>query len=291
MKSPLQPGEVRARSACVYAAILLGTAVLLLSLGAHRFEKQTSQQQDSATVARGTKVASADKAKPALRVRAIESYGKRPLSFEANQGQTDGPVKFLSRGSGYSLFLTGDEAVLALRRKSGVGSEKSAAPGFGSALLSPPAFRESDGISLPAALLSTDIEPKDSPALHGEARIPEPESAAPVVLHMKFVGANARAEVTGLEELTGKSNYFIGNDPTKWRTNVPNYAKVKYADVYPGVDVVYYGNQGQLEYDFVVQPRADPRQIALDLGGEPGPRPPRGTSTDRREWRLGSCHR
>jgi len=69
-----------------------------------------------------------------------------------------------------------------------------------------------------------------------------------------------------MDELPGKSNYFIGNDPKKWRTNVPNYAKVKYANVYPGVDVVYYGNQGQLEYDFVVQPGADPRQIVLDVG-------------------------
>jgi hypothetical protein len=83
---------------------------------------------------------------------------------------------------------------------------------------------------------------------------------------MKLVGANPRAKVTGLDQLPGKSNYFIGNDPKKWRTNVPNYAKVRYANVYPGVDLVYYGNQGQLEYDFVVQPGSDPRQIALDVG-------------------------
>jgi len=71
----------------------------------------------------------------------------------------------------------------------------------------------------------------------------------------------------GADELPGKSNYFIGNDPQKWRTNVPTYAKVKYQGVYPGVDLVYYGNQGgQLEYDFVVAPGADPSAIALDLG-------------------------
>ena len=70
---------------------------------------------------------------------------------------------------------------------------------------------------------------------------------------MKLVGANPNPKVSGMEELPGKSNYFIGNDPKKWRTNVPNYAKVEYKDVYPGVDLVYYGNQGQLEYDFVVQ--------------------------------------
>jgi hypothetical protein len=82
---------------------------------------------------------------------------------------------------------------------------------------------------------------------------------------MKLVGANLHANVTGLDELPGKSNYLIGNDPKKWRTNVPNYAKVKYASVYPGVDLVYYGNQGQLEYDFVVQPRVDPRSIELAI--------------------------
>jgi hypothetical protein len=90
---------------------------------------------------------------------------------------------------------------------------------------------------------------------------------------MRLVGANAAAKVTGLAELPGKSNYFIGNDPKKWRTNVPNYAKVKYADVYPGVDLVYYGNQGKLEYDFVLRPGADPSQIALDLGTAMGPAP------------------
>src|SRR5438876_9928559 len=82
---------------------------------------------------------------------------------------------------------------------------------------------------------------------------------------MKLVGANPSARVVGLDELPGKSNYFIGNDPKKWRTNVPNYAKVKYTSIYPGVDLVYYGNQRQLEYDFVVQPGADPGQIALQL--------------------------
>jgi hypothetical protein len=86
------------------------------------------------------------------------------------------------------------------------------------------------------------------------------------VLRLKLAGANTAAKVAGTEELPGKANYFIGNDPKKWCTNVPTYAKVKYKDVYPGVDLVYYGNQGgQLEYDFVVAPGADPGAIALDV--------------------------
>src|SRR5271166_1574647 len=85
---------------------------------------------------------------------------------------------------------------------------------------------------------------------------------------MRLVGANAKAAVMGADEFPGKSNYFIGNDPKKWRTNVPNYAQVKYQNVYPGVDLVYYGNQGgQLEYDFVVAPGADPSQVLLSLDG------------------------
>jgi hypothetical protein len=84
---------------------------------------------------------------------------------------------------------------------------------------------------------------------------------------MKLVKANASANVTGEDELAGKSNYFIGNDANKWHTDVPTYAKVRYQDVYPGVDLVYYGNQRQLEYDFVVAPGADPHRIQFDVQG------------------------
>ncbi|MBI3301908.1 MAG: hypothetical protein HYZ72_07505 [Deltaproteobacteria bacterium] len=80
---------------------------------------------------------------------------------------------------------------------------------------------------------------------------------------MQLIAANPNPRVAGQKELPGKVNYFIGNDPDKWRTNIPTYAKVKYQDVYPGVDLVYYGNQRQLEFDLVVAPSADPRVIRL----------------------------
>jgi pimeloyl-ACP methyl ester carboxylesterase len=94
-------------------------------------------------------------------------------------------------------------------------------------------------------------------------------------VRLKLVGANPAAKVSGADELPGRSNYFIGNDRKQWRTNVPNYAKVKYQGVYPGVDLVYYGNQQQLEYDFIVAPGGDPRVIALDVGAD-GVRPAKG---------------
>ena len=82
-------------------------------------------------------------------------------------------------------------------------------------------------------------------------------------LKMKFQGGNPNPKAIGLEELPGKTNYFLGNDSTKWRTEIPNYKKVRYEAVYPGIDVVYYGNQNQLEYDFVVAPHADPKSIRI----------------------------
>src|SRR6185369_15313725 len=69
-----------------------------------------------------------------------------------------------------------------------------------------------------------------------------------------------------------RTNYLIGNDPRKWKTNIPNYAKVKYSDVYPGIDLVFYGNQNLLEYDFVVSPGADASVIALGFEGVTGMR-------------------
>jgi hypothetical protein len=117
--------------------------------------------------------------------RVVESYGRLPLSFEANMGETDSSVQFLSRGPGYTLFLTSNEAVL----------------------------------------------------VWGKGK--------PDVARMKLMGSNPAPEVRGLDELSGKSYYFIGNDPKKWQSKVPNFARVRYQGAYPGIDLVYYGNQRQ----------------------------------------------
>jgi hypothetical protein len=87
------------------------------------------------------------------------------------------------------------------------------------------------------------------------------------VLRLKMVGGNTGARVEGQEELPGKVNYFIGNDPEKWRHNIPTFRKVYYKDVYPGIDIVYYGNQQELEYDFVIAPGADPKAIKFRIDG------------------------
>jgi len=92
-------------------------------------------------------------------------------------------------------------------------------------------------------------------------------SASTSVLQTTLLGANAAAELTGVEQIITRTNYFVGSDPRKWKTNVPNYAKVKYSGVYPGVDLVFYGNQNLLEYDFTVSPGVDPGVIALGFEG------------------------
>ena len=137
------------------------------------------------------------------------NFGKVPLSFEPNRGQSDARVDYVSRGQGYTLFLTGDQAVLRL------------------------------------------IRTKDHSSL----------------LRMKLAGANAQAAASGMDQLPGHANYFRGKDPSKWQTDIPTYAKVKYTGVYPGVDLVYYGNRGRLEHDFILAPGADPAQIVLSIEG------------------------
>jgi hypothetical protein len=175
------------------------------------------------------------------KARAVASYARLPLSFERNQGQTDPRVKFLARGNGYTLFLAPTEAILALRKP----DQGSSAP-------------------RPGATIPTGGDEPIDPVRK------TPEKIESSLLRMKLIGANAEPFVEGRDELPGKSNYFIGNDPDKWRSDVSRYRLVRYADVYPGIDLVYYGNQGQLEYDFVVAPGADPGAIQLSFEGADG---------------------
>jgi uncharacterized repeat protein (TIGR01451 family) len=86
-------------------------------------------------------------------------------------------------------------------------------------------------------------------------------------LAMKLVGANPHATLGAADPLPGKTNYFLGNDRTHWHSNVPQFSRVRYENVYPGINLVFYGNQGQLEYDFQVAPGADPSRAELDFDG------------------------
>src|SRR5581483_5429415 len=86
-------------------------------------------------------------------------------------------------------------------------------------------------------------------------------------IDMQFKGANASRKPLGAERLPGHSNYFIGNNSSRWLRNIPQFSRVRYRDVYPGIDLAFYGNQHRLEYDFDVAPGADARQIELNFKG------------------------
>jgi hypothetical protein len=175
-----------------------------------------------------------------------DAYGRLPLSFEINEGQTAPEVKFLSRGSGYTIFLTPSGAVLRLRT-----AESKADGGMGRR-----GDREKE--AAPSNVTPSPRQPVTP------SRPPSQKSA---LLRMSLVGADERAAVEGLDAQAGRSNYLIGKDPSKWRTNVSNYSRVRYAQVYPGVDLEYYGNQRQLEYDFRLAPGADAERVRLAFKG------------------------
>src|SRR6202522_2618908 len=161
----------------------------------------------------------------------MKAYGQLPLSFEANQGQSAANVKYLTRADGYVLSLRGQEADLTFHQA-------------------------------PAARRVATNRLK----MYRTHRIPAtPEKFS--TLRMLLDGSNPSAEITGLDRTATEINYFLGNDPKKWHTEVPAYSKVKYAGIYPGVDLMFYGNPRQLEYDFVVAPGADPKSIALNVDG------------------------
>ena len=158
-----------------------------------------------------------------MQARAQDILAGLPLVFEPNQGQgsldaSDARARFVTHGSGYSLVLGNEGAILGLVSHSRV---------------------------------------KGSSQVESQFQ----------TLQMKIAGASSALRLTAAEQLPGRSNYFIGNDPAKWRTGVPQFGRVRYENIYPGINLVFYGNQGHLEYDFQVGPGADPSQAEMEFSG------------------------
>jgi hypothetical protein len=172
----------------------------------------------------------------------LDNFGKLPLSFEQNVGQFDDGVDFVSHAGSGTVFLMPTAMVMAIQgensesRIQNPGSERTFAP------LAP--LGRGDG---------------------GEGKTP-----TGVGLYMNIIGANPGARATATNQQPGITNYFIGNDPNEWHTNIASFGRVEYDDVYPGIDLAYYGKNQQLEYDFIVSPGADPNQITLNFAGGDG---------------------
>ncbi len=155
-------------------------------------------------------------------------YARLPLSFAPAEQAAQG--KFMARGAGYAVALEPTQATFLLKSKA--------------------AFQP----------------PPSPPGKRPQPTIPQ-DKPTEFMLHMQLAGANPTAAAEALEQLPWAANYFRGNDSTKWRRNVTQYAKVKYSQVYPGIDLIYYGTQQQLEYDFVVAPGTTPQAIQLEFAG------------------------
>ncbi len=167
----------------------------------------------------------ARQASEAARIHA--TYGRMPLLFEENRGQTDSQVRFMTRGGGYSVFLTPAETVLSMQR--------------------------------------LEVKPRNGGL--DALKAPKPNLKDRTVLRFSLKGANAAPKMRGVDRAPSVSNYLTGRKPGRSLTGVPHYARVRYESVYQGVDVEYYGNQRRLEYDFRVAANADPSRIKIKVAG------------------------
>jgi YD repeat-containing protein len=168
---------------------------------------------------------------------ANDALAATPLMFEKNVGQTDSSVQFITRASGYTTYLTSTQAVMVFPKPRPHANTR-------------PSPLNPRGLPDPLASVNT-----------GPTQPPD-------VIHMQLVGSNPNAVAVGEDQLITKTNYFIGNDSSKWHTEVPNYGRVVYHDVYSGIDLSYHANSGrQLEYDFIVNPGADVGKIRLAVAG------------------------
>jgi len=183
---------------------------------------ETQSQNETILRSKGSNLAETQEGD---RLRVEVGYGNLPLSFEPNRGQTNPRVKFVSRAGNRTLWLTSDEAVLAVGR--------------------------------PPRPIGPDTK---------QAAAAKENQSAPAILRMKFVGANAHPRIAGEAKQSGTVNYFAGK-PNEWRTKIPVYSRVRYSSLYPGIDLVFYGNNRELEYDLVVAPGADPGRIKLKVTG------------------------
>ena len=233
------------RSGPVFCAILpivtISIVLLLLPLRKHggmqyRAEKTVTSQPQNLT---------------ALQTRIRASYAALPLAFEQNQGQTDRAVKYTARANGYTLFLTENEVVFSLAPK-------------------PVSHHSIDRLihrskSVGQAELCSGGQRESCESKRGSAK-----EGSTAVMRMQLVGASSVAEISPAGKLPGAANYFIGSDPSKWRSHVPFYSRVSYQDIYPGVNLVFHGEGRQLEFDLVVAPEASVEPIALQFTGAHG---------------------
>jgi hypothetical protein len=169
-----------------------------------------------------------------------EKFGALPLSFEPNVGQAAPAFDFVSHGPNYAVLLAADQATIDTQQQE---------------IAQDPGLRKMNAKTLRKFERTKYF--RSSPRFRKLRKLQR--------VTIGLSGANEHAKAEPFQQLPGQSSYFVGNDRSNWRTGISNYARVKYASIYPGIDLVYYGNRRQLEFDFLVSPGADPAAISLKL--------------------------
>ena len=169
-------------------------------------------------------------------------FGQLPLYFMENQGQVNPEVQYYTQGTGFALGFTPQGPIFLLNPGAGQSKAAGACPAPGN--------------------------PKRGSLAARPSGLMKPEAARrQVMVRMTPVGMNQKAVIVPGEMQAGKVNYFLGQDPEKWRTGIPTYQTVVYREAYPGIDLKFYGSGRQLEYDIIVRPGADFRQVKFQYSG------------------------
>lgn len=180
-----------------------------------------------------------------------DDYGKLPLYFIHNDGQINEKVRYYEKGNGHAMFFTERGVYLSLI---------------------------SGRASVPLINNQLTVSSKQSESGHNDSDAnckvqnskSEIQNQQSTLVKLFPLGANKNPEVSaeGLQDC--RVNYFVGSDPKKWKTNIPTYQAVVYKDIYKDIDMKFYGNNRQLEYDIIVKPSANPSRVQLSYQGIEG---------------------
>ena len=240
MSKPSAPKKFRPAAWVVVGSFLAVAAVALLGI---TIAVKPNRQRTTAATVPSHPVLAARTPATAAQDRIHARYAALPLAFEANEGQADPQVKYVARGNGYRLSLTSKQAIMSLparKRQSEVRDMM---------------LHKRRGAAGVKAMLG---KPGPTAKHH---------SSNASVIRMNLLGANPDAQLAAADLQRGKINYFLGKDPSKWRSNIPLYGRVSYHDLYPGIDLAFHGPDKRLEFDYLVNPGADTSRIGLSFQG------------------------
>ncbi len=183
---------------------------------------------------------------------AIQKMSQMPLAFTKNMGQWNDRVLFRASVGGATMWFTKEGVTYQFTRRVDTDNTPPVGP-----------------VSRGDLLASTGADPNAPiPLLRAAGGVSDRDSIEQLILTAKFVGANPNPEAVAEGQMEYKCNYFLGNDPTKWHTDVPNYEAITLKDIYPGIDLKYSGdNNGQAAYEFIAVPSADIAQIKVEYEG------------------------